>query len=83
MGREYLAPIVRMAMGCRRDSDDLLANGSGGHAFGIVHIYAHTQQHPSTSAATKIPELSLGVLMSTPLHDCHTPLLTPYFAIRI
>ena len=53
-----------MAMGCRRDSDDLLANGSGGHAFGIVHIYAHTQQHPSTSAATKIPESLLGVLMS-------------------
>ena len=73
MGQEYLAPIVRMATGCWRDSDDLLADGSRRHAFGIAHIYAYTQQHPSASAATKIPELSLGVLMSTLLHDCHTP----------
>ena len=66
MGREYLTPIVQMAMDYWRDLNDLLAGESRERVSSIVHISAHIPLHLSASTATKILESSLDVLMSAP-----------------
>ena len=66
MGREYLAPIVQLAMDYWRDSNDLLASESRERVSGIVHISAYIPLHLSASTATKILESLLDVLMSAP-----------------
>ena len=83
MGREYPAPIVRKAKGCWPDLDDLLADESKGHAFGTAHTYAYTRQHSFASVATKITESLLGVPMSIPLYNCHTPYDATRLRVRL
>ena len=60
-------------------SDGLLVGGSGGHAFGTVHISAHIQPHISTFEATITLESLLGVPKNVLLHDC----LKPHRAARL
>ena len=60
-------------------SDGLLVGGSGGHAFGIVHISAHIRPHISVFEATRTLESLLGVPKNVPLHDFHKP----YHAARL